>query len=94
MEMMIVLFVITILLLITIPNIAKHYSNIKDKGCEGMVKMVQSQVTAYWLDQNKMPTSIQDLKMEGYLDMDHEYVCPGGEPIVIENGVVTTEAGS
>ena len=56
--------------------------------------MVQSQVTAYWLDQNKMPTSIQDLKMEGYLDMDHEYVCPGGEPIVIENGVVTTEAGS
>ena len=37
-EMMIVLFVISILLLITIPNVTKNQSSITEKGCEGLVK--------------------------------------------------------
>lgn len=32
-EMMIVLFVISILLLITIPNVTKNQSSITEKGC-------------------------------------------------------------
>ncbi len=38
-EMLIVLLVISILLIITIPNITKNQSTIQSKGCEAFVKM-------------------------------------------------------
>ena len=37
-EMMIVMLVISVLLIITIPNVAKHNSNINNKGCDAYVK--------------------------------------------------------
>lgn len=40
-EMMVVMLIISVILIITIPNIAKHNSNINTKGCEAYVKMVQ-----------------------------------------------------
>ena len=33
-EMLIVLFIITILILVTVPNVTKHFQTIDDKGCE------------------------------------------------------------
>ncbi|WP_152908487.1 prepilin-type N-terminal cleavage/methylation domain-containing protein, partial [Geobacillus stearothermophilus] len=36
-EMLIVLMVISVLLLIAIPNIAKHNSMINEKGCEAFL---------------------------------------------------------
>lgn len=82
-EMMIVLFVITILLLITIPNVTKHQTSISNKGCEGLENMVQAEIQAYQIDHNKLPASIDDLK-NGYLKEDP--VCPDGRKIVISNG--------
>lgn len=82
-EMMIVLFVITILLLITIPNVTKHQTSISNKGCEGLENMVQAEIQAYQIDHNKLPASIDDLK-NGYLKKDP--VCPDGRKIVISNG--------
>lgn len=38
-EMLIVLLVISILLIITIPNITKNQSTIQSKGCEAFVKI-------------------------------------------------------
>lgn len=40
-EMLIVLFIITMLILIAIPNITKHFQTVDDKGCNAYVKMVQ-----------------------------------------------------
>ncbi len=37
-EMMIVMLVISVLLIVTIPNVAKHNSNINNKGCQAFVK--------------------------------------------------------
>ena len=37
-EMMIVLLVISVLLIITIPNVTKHNSKINSKGCDAFVK--------------------------------------------------------
>ncbi|WP_094763124.1 competence type IV pilus major pilin ComGC [Bacillus andreraoultii] len=82
-EMMIVLFVITILLLITIPNVTKHQSSISSKGCEGLENMVQAEIQAYQIDHNKLPTSISDLK-GGYLK--EEPVCPDGRKIIVRDG--------
>ncbi|MEX3710888.1 competence type IV pilus major pilin ComGC [Cytobacillus horneckiae] len=39
-EMMIVLLVISVLLIITIPNITKNNSEINNKGCQAFIKMV------------------------------------------------------
>ncbi|GAB6255138.1 hypothetical protein PSKAS_06600 [Peribacillus sp. N1] len=39
-EMLIVLLVISILLIITIPNITKNQSTIQSKGCEAFVKWI------------------------------------------------------
>ncbi|MFC0269982.1 competence type IV pilus major pilin ComGC [Metabacillus herbersteinensis] len=82
-EMLIVLLVISILLLITIPNITKHNANIQDKGCKGLTNMVQAQATAYMMDENVSSVTIAELKAEGYLSNDP--VCPNGNTIVIDS---------
>jgi competence protein ComGC len=66
-EMLIVLLIISILLLITIPNIGKHESTIQDKGCQALQKMVQSQVESYKLDKDSNPPTLEDLKKDGYI---------------------------
>ncbi len=82
-EMMIVLFIITILLLITIPNVTKHQSSISEKGCDGLVNMVQAQIQAYQIDHNKLPQNVNELQPE-YLE--EPPVCPNGKAVIIENG--------
>lgn len=86
-EMMIVLLVISVLLIITIPNITKHNSTINQKGCSAFIKMVEAQVQAYQLDKDIPPTSTTDLQTEGYLPKDQN-TCPNGEEVVISKGEV------
>lgn len=89
-EMLIVLFVISILMIIMIPNITKNQSGIQSKGCEAFVKMVQGQVQAFEIDHNKWPASIDELKTGEYVS---ETSCPNGDAIKIDaNGKVTSVA--
>lgn len=82
-EMLIVLLIISVLILITIPNVTKHFASIDKKGCDAYVKMVQGQVEAYKIDFLKTPT-IDDLVSEGYLK-ENETKCPSGEKVEIQN---------
>lgn len=79
-EMLIVLLVISVLLIIMIPNITKNQSSIQTKGCEAFVKTVQAQVQAYQIDHNSIPGSVEILATEGYLN---ETSCPNGDKIQI-----------
>lgn len=38
-EMLIVLLIISILILITIPNVTKHFSTIDEKGCKAYISI-------------------------------------------------------
>nr|WP_295975771.1 competence type IV pilus major pilin ComGC [uncultured Bacillus sp.] len=88
-EMMIVLLVISVLLLITIPNVTKNNSTINNKGCQAYVRMIEGQVQAYEMDHGKLPT-LEELKDDGYLK-EGETKCPNGDDIVIgTDGSVTT----
>lgn len=88
-EMMIVLLVITVLLFIAIPNVAKQSKNINEKGCEAFVHMVQGQVQAYRIDNNSLPSSVDTLVTDGYL-RDDETNCPGGSAVTIDaEGIVS-----
>lgn len=88
-EMMIVLLVISILLMITIPNVTKNNSNINEKGCEAYLKMVQGQVQAYKLEKSTFPTA-QQLYDEKYI-VDKQ--CPLGKDVVISSDGVVSLAG-
>ncbi len=91
-EMMIVLLVITVLLFIAIPNVAKQSQNINAKGCDAFAHMVQGQVQAYRIDNKKFPDSIETMVTDGYLRED-ETKCPGGGDITIdaEGAVLVSE---
>ncbi len=88
-EMMIVLLVISVLLIIAVPNISKHNSNIKEKGCEAFIKMVEAQVQSFEMDKKRLPTGLAELQTEGYLQ-ENQSSCPNGDIVSISStGVVT-----
>lgn len=88
-EMLVVMLVISILLLITIPNVTKHNQNIQKKGCEGLINMVQAQITAYQMDHDGKTPSLGELESEGYIKKN--LACPNGKSIVISNGKAQTQ---
>ncbi|WP_412677005.1 competence type IV pilus major pilin ComGC [Bacillus atrophaeus] len=83
-EMLIVLFIISILLLITIPNVS-----IQKKGCEGLQNMVKAQITAFELDHDGKTPSLGDLQSEGYVKKN--VTCPNGKQIIVTGGEVKVE---
>ncbi|WP_242218749.1 competence type IV pilus major pilin ComGC [Bacillus cereus group sp. BfR-BA-01380] len=85
-EMLLVMVVISVLLLLIIPNVVKQRSSVQGKGCDALVKSVESQVQAYQLEYNKIPT-VDDLYTGKYITSK---TCPKGESITIDaaNGEV------
>ncbi|QFT89795.1 ComG operon protein 3 precursor [Bacillus sp. THAF10] len=89
-EMLLVMMVITVLLLVMIPNVTKNSSMIGDKGCDAMVSMVEAQMQTYRLDYGTPPLSIDDLNAPEYLEDKFDEAgmlkCPNGKIVIIENG--------
>lgn len=90
-EMMVVLLVITVLLLVALPNVTKHSANINKKGCSALIQMVQGQVESYRMDTQQIPT-LSDLQTEGYLK-DKNPQCPNGNTLTIDSAGEVKEAG-
>lgn len=89
-EMMIVMLVIALLLLITLPNIQQKEKIIRDKGCQALLDIVDSQIILYEIDNLTTPTSVQELINEGYLKEGQDR-CPNGEMVVIVDGQASTQ---
>lgn len=85
-EMMIVLLIISVLILIALPNVTKHSKAIDKKGCEAYKSTVQSQVEAYKIEHQEYPTSLTLLVEKGF--MNEPPACPDGTTLTIENGVI------
>lgn len=92
-EMMIVMLIISVLLIITIPNITKHNSNINNKGCEAFVKMVQAEVQAFEMEKKRVPTDVAELVQAGYL-REEAKGCPNGKEVEIDAEGTVTEVAS
>ena len=87
-EMMIVLLIISVLILIAIPNVTKHSKSIDEKGCNAYVAMIQGQVEAYKMEKHSYPNSLNDLVDEEYLKVNPQ--CPDGRQLSISaDGKVT-----
>jgi competence protein ComGC len=81
-EMLVVLLIISVLILVTIPNVAKHFSSIDKKGCDAYILMVQGQVEAYKLDKNVYPKDVGELVAADYIQKDNQ-TCPNKEEVII-----------
>jgi competence protein ComGC len=88
-EMMIVLMIISVLLIITVPNVTKNNQSINSKGCEAYVKMVQAQVQAYEMDHKMLPATIQELIDKKYLKNDSKSACGNRALSITAEGEVT-----
>lgn len=86
-EMLVVLMIISILLLIALPSMTKNNEVAANKGCEATVKLLQTQVHAYEIEnKNTKLHSLDTLVKEGYVD---SIECPNGEVPTFEDGVVS-----
>lgn len=84
-EMMVVLLIVAVLLMITLPNIQQKETVIRNKGCQALIEVVNSQIMLYEIDKGETPVSVSELIEEGYLKEGQD-VCPDKKRIEIYNG--------
>ena len=65
-EMLVVLLIISVLLLLFVPNLTKQKEAVNDKGKAAVVKVVESQAELYSLDKNE-DASLSKFKTMGEL---------------------------
>lgn len=87
-EMLIVLMIISVLILLIIPNLTGRSADIQDKGCEALSMLVQAQVNAYQLDNGHKPASLAVLVSNDYISSE-QLVCQNGTALAYANGKVT-----
>ena len=63
-EMLMVLLIISVLMLLFIPNLSKQKEKVTDKGNAAVVKIVENQAELYELNEGKKP-SIGELEKNG-----------------------------
>lgn len=84
-EMVAVVMIISILFLLTIPNVNKVLSSVENVGCEALTKVVDAAIIEFKLDFKTYPSSVSDLVNGGYLD-EEQTKCSNGQSIKIKNG--------
>lgn len=87
-EMLIVLMIISVLIILIIPNLNKKSEEVYDKGCTALISVVQTQVESYYLDNGSYPDTLGTLKSDGYITED-QTTCKSGEALIITAGKVT-----
>ncbi|QKS70929.1 prepilin-type N-terminal cleavage/methylation domain-containing protein [Paenalkalicoccus suaedae] len=85
-EMMIVLVIISILLLVFIPNLTKNQEVASGKGCEATLDLANAQLLAYEIDHGTKASSIDSL-VPTYME---RATCPDGSDIRLVNGMAQT----
>jgi competence protein ComGC len=84
-EMIFVLSVISLIFMLTIPNIQKSLTLLHTKGCDAQLKIVDAAILQYQLEFQSVPYSIDDLVSESYLS--HEQTkCQDNRSIDIDDG--------
>ncbi|MFC4558800.1 competence type IV pilus major pilin ComGC [Virgibacillus kekensis] len=88
-EMLIVLMIISVLIILIVPNLSDKSREVYDKGCNALVSVVQAQVDAYFIEQKTYPLDMAELQSSGYITAEQD-TCPDGTVLTIsETGVVS-----
>ena len=84
-EMTIVVLIISVLFLLTVPNIQKTLSVVNSKGCKAIEKVADAAILEYKLEYGEFPGSAADLVSAGLLSED-QLTCDGSHSLVIIDG--------
>lgn len=84
-EMIVVVMIVSILFLLTIPNINKLMTSIDNKACDALTKVIDTAIIQFKLDFDQNPNSLQDLLNGGYIS-DKQTTCSNGKPLRIYDG--------
>lgn len=88
-EMVLVLFVISILMLLIVPNIVTQKQKVDVKGTEALVTVVQTQVELYEMEYGVKATTFDMLKEKEYLNAAQKEEAE--KKLQIANGVVSVK---
>jgi len=74
-EMLIVLLIISVLIILIIPNLTGKGKAVQSKGCDALKSMVQSQIVSFELAEGRLPSSLDELETKGYIEKGQKS-CP------------------
>lgn len=89
-EMIVVLSVITLLFLLTIPNIQKVMVLFDKKGCEAQLKVIDAAILEYKLEFHDLADDTTQLVDAGYIS-EAQTSCQNNDRIIIEDGQAKIE---
>lgn len=89
-EMIVVLIVITLLFLLTIPNIQKVMVLFDQKGCEAQLKIIDAAILEYKLEFNELAEDTDQLVDAGYIS-EQQTSCQNNDKIIIDDGQAEIE---
>lgn len=89
-EMIVVLSVITLLFLLTIPNIQKVMTLFDKKGCEAQLKVIDAAILEYKLEFEEIAQDTDQLIDAGYIS-DAQTSCQNNDRIIIDDGQAALE---
>ncbi len=84
-EMTIVILIVSVLFLLSVPNIQKTMSIVNDKGCRALEKVADAAILQYRMEYDRYPSSTGDLISAGLLTQD-QITCSNNRTLVISNG--------
>ena len=84
-EMTIVVLIISVLFLLTVPNIQKSLEIVSSKGCKAIEKVADAAILQYKLEYDSFPGSVSDLVSAGLLS-EEQLKCDGSRNLTIYNG--------
>ncbi|MBQ1566859.1 MAG: prepilin-type N-terminal cleavage/methylation domain-containing protein [Erysipelotrichaceae bacterium] len=84
-EMVVVVIIISILFLLTVPNVSRVISSVDSKACQALTKVVDSAIVQFRLDYGSDPGSLADLVNGGYLEPEQTR-CSSGDSLSIVDG--------
>jgi competence protein ComGC len=68
-EMLVVLLIISVLILLFVPNLSKHKDGVDQKGNEAITKIIETQTELYVMEKNQTPT-VEQLVKEQYISQE------------------------
>lgn len=89
-EMIVVVSVVTLLFLLSIPNIQKVMVLFEKKGCEAQLKVIDAAILEYQLEFDVIADDIAQLIDAGYVS-EQQTACQNNDQISIENGQAQIE---
>lgn len=89
-EMLFVLVIISILILLIIPQLSSKTADIQGQGCTALVQVVQAQVDMYYLETYDIPTTIDTLVDADYITAS-QTTCMNGSKLTLKDGIVSVQ---